>query len=162
MVERRTLDNGDAAWRRELHLSAGLRRLATFYGPIFAAFLLGMLTRRTSGLGVKIGILMGIAANLCLWLACPRVSWLWWNAIGCGVTVLVGYGLSLWRPAKVVPSETLWQPDRSRERGEAFGDAANASHSGRLSMTNWRVRYMGLVLYTLLMIGIAEGIAALA
>lgn len=133
-----------------------------FYGPILAAFLLGMLTRRTSGLGVKIGVLMGIAANLFLWLECPRVSWLWWNAIGCGIAVLVGYGLSLWRPAKVVPPETLWQPDLGREHREAFGHASDASRSGRLSVTNWRARYVGLILYTLLMIGIAGGIASLA
>jgi len=123
---------------------------SVFYGPILATFLLGMLTRRANGFGAKLGVIAGVAANLFLWVECPRVSWLWWNAIGCVVALGVGYGFSLWRSAAVAPSETLWRSETSREFSE--------SRSSR----NWRWRYMGLLLYTPLMIGLTAAIGTLA
>lgn len=133
---------------------------SVFYGPILAAFLLGMLTRRTSGIGAKLGVLAGVATNLGLWLGYPRVSWLWWNALGCLVAVVVGYGVSLWHPAKSVPPETLWRPDF--DLGQKVGGASPVERGNRTSSTNWRLRYLGLVFYTLFMIGIAVGLASLA
>ena len=56
------------------------------YGPILAAFVLGMLAKGVTAKAVKIGIIAGISANICLWLFTP-VSWLWWNMSGFFVVV---------------------------------------------------------------------------
>jgi SSS family solute:Na+ symporter len=68
---------------------------SAFYGPILAAFLLALLSKRTRGYGVIGGVLAGVSFNLWLWIYQPQVSWMWWNLTGCIVTLLVGYGTSL-------------------------------------------------------------------
>ena len=69
---------------------------SVFYGPILAAFILAILTRRTVASGVNLGIVMGVAVNIYLWLFVPEVFWFWWNAIGALVTLAIGYGSSIW------------------------------------------------------------------
>ncbi|MBN7795992.1 sodium:solute symporter [Parahaliea mediterranea] len=59
-------------------------------GPILAVFALGLLSRRASGVGACIGLLLGIAGNALLWRYAPGISWLWWNAIGFALTGLAG------------------------------------------------------------------------
>lgn len=66
-----------------------------FYGPILAAFVLAILTKKTHALGANIGIIVGVAFNMYLWLYVPEVFWFWWNAIGCLVTIFVSYSVSL-------------------------------------------------------------------
>ena len=66
-----------------------------FYGPILAAFILGVLTKRTHALGANIGIIIGVLFNMYLWLYVPEVFWFWWNALGCLVTMFVAYGVSV-------------------------------------------------------------------
>ncbi|MGY3791229.1 sodium:solute symporter [uncultured Aquimarina sp.] len=66
-----------------------------FYGPILAAFILAILTKKTHAIGANIGIVAGVLFNMLLWLYVPEVFWFWWNAIGCIVTIVVGYTLSL-------------------------------------------------------------------
>lgn len=51
------------------------------YGPILAAFMIGMFTKRIGPNSLKIGIFSGIAVNLILWIFTP-ISWLWWNLTG--------------------------------------------------------------------------------
>lgn len=51
------------------------------YGPILAAFLLGILTQWADGRSVKAGVWSGVLANLLVWLL-TDISWLWWNLIG--------------------------------------------------------------------------------
>ena len=51
------------------------------YGPILAAFLLGIMTKWAKPQAVKFGVLAGITTNVFLWLFTP-VSWLWWNFFG--------------------------------------------------------------------------------
>jgi Na+/proline symporter len=51
------------------------------YGPILAAFLIGMFTKRIGPSALKIGIFVGIATNFILWIFTP-ISWLWWNLTG--------------------------------------------------------------------------------
>ncbi|MFQ6115681.1 MAG: sodium transporter, partial [bacterium] len=51
------------------------------YGPILAAFLLGMFTTRVGARAVKIGVVAGILLNIYLWIFTP-FSWLWWNFTG--------------------------------------------------------------------------------
>lgn len=71
-----------------------------FYGPILAAFVLALVTKRTHALGANIGILAGVLFNMYLWLYVPEVFWFWWNAIGCLVTLSVAYLVSILIPMK--------------------------------------------------------------
>jgi Na+/proline symporter len=66
-----------------------------FYGPILAIFILAILTKKTNALGANIGLIVGVLFNMYLWLFVPSVFWFWWNAIGCVVTLVVAYMLSL-------------------------------------------------------------------
>ncbi len=52
-----------------------------FYGPILAAFLLGMSTVWAEARGTRLGVLAGILLNVALWRLTP-VSWLWWGLTG--------------------------------------------------------------------------------
>lgn len=67
-------------------------------GPILAAFLLAVLTRRTSDAGAASGIIAGFITNLALWKFAPGVSWLWWNVAGCAVGFAAGCLVSIFRP----------------------------------------------------------------
>lgn len=66
-----------------------------FYGPILAIFILAILTKKTNALGANIGLIVGVLFNMYLWLFVPDIFWFWWNAIGCGVTFVVAYTVSL-------------------------------------------------------------------
>lgn len=68
---------------------------SVFYGPILAAFILAIMTKKTHALGANIGIVAGVLFNMYLWLYVPEVFWFWWNAIGCLVTIIVAYTISL-------------------------------------------------------------------
>jgi len=67
---------------------------SVFYGPILAAFILAILTKKTHALGANIGIVVGVLFNMYLWLYVPEVFWFWWNAIGCLVTMVVAWTCS--------------------------------------------------------------------
>lgn len=71
---------------------------SVFYGPVLAAFVLGIMTKRASASGVKLGVLCGVAVNLILWKWFPGVSWLWWNVTGCVSAIAIGYTWSLGFP----------------------------------------------------------------
>lgn len=58
------------------------------YGPILMLFLLAILSKKTTGLSVNIGLLAGIAANIYVWKCQPQIFWFWWNIIGTAVTFL--------------------------------------------------------------------------
>lgn len=67
---------------------------SAFYGPMLAAFVVGVLTRRANGLGVVIGVLVGVGVNMTLWLVASgdadfTIHWMWWNVIGFIVTWIV-------------------------------------------------------------------------
>ncbi|MDD5482426.1 MAG: sodium:solute symporter [Kiritimatiellae bacterium] len=114
-------------------------------GPILAAFLLAILTRRANDPGVMIGIAAGFGANLMTWLLLPGVSWLWWNVSGCLVTFGIGYGASFLFRARVVPNlETLVY----------HADAARQFNYRR----NWRVYLWILAGYFLVMVAVLKGI----
>ncbi|CAZ96384.1 sodium:solute symporter [Zobellia galactanivorans] len=67
---------------------------SVFYGPILAAFILAILTKRTHALGANIGIVAGVLFNIYLWLYVPQIFWFWWNALGCLVTILIALAVS--------------------------------------------------------------------
>jgi SSS family transporter len=51
------------------------------YGPILAAFILGLVTKSVSARAVNIAVGIGVLLNLSLWLS-TEISWLWWSCLG--------------------------------------------------------------------------------
>lgn len=84
-----------------------------FFGPILAAFVLALLTRRTHAFGANVGLVAGVLFNMYLWLYVPQVFWFWWNALGFLVTAVSGYVLSLLLPGEAWKGE-LSKPVKSR------------------------------------------------
>ncbi|NIM18681.1 MAG: sodium/solute symporter [Candidatus Latescibacteria bacterium] len=62
------------------------------YGPVLAAFFIGMATRSVSPIQVKVGVITGIIVNIGLWRL-TDISWLWWNFIGFMVVFVIAVGL---------------------------------------------------------------------
>lgn len=115
------------------------------YGPILAAFLLGILTRRVRGTGIFTGVLAGIAANLLLWRA-TDISWLWWNAAGFSVTAGAAGMMSIIGGGRSVPPRT-----------EAASQAATTATAGAYNggKARWRVSYTLAICYFFAIILIA-------
>ena len=74
---------------------------SAFYGPILAAFVIGVLSRRATAVGVVLGVLAGVGLNVILWLFVPGVHFLWWNMLGFVATVFVS---SIWTLGGARPS----------------------------------------------------------
>lgn len=111
-------------------------------GPILAAFLLAILTKRTNDRGAMIGIVAGFLFNLYLWIYVPGVSWLWWNVIGCVVTFLVGYFVSF--AFEAVNADQLKNIVWRRNIGKDY------FHYKK----NWKIYYGILALYFMIMLGV--------
>ncbi|MFQ5663521.1 MAG: sodium/solute symporter [Terriglobia bacterium] len=109
------------------------------YGPIFAAFFLGILTRWATPLGVKVAVSVGIALNLYLWLGVPQLSWLWWNATGMGVSLPTAFVVS-----KLFPAPTRSVPLDPEEPARF----------------NWPLRYVLVTLYFFGIIGLCGWLQA--
>jgi Na+/proline symporter len=63
------------------------------YGPILAAFVLGLMTKRVTARAVNIAVGIGVLLNLYLWLA-TEISWLWWSCLGFFGTAATAYLVS--------------------------------------------------------------------
>ncbi len=65
-----------------------------FYGSLLGVFVLAFVVKRARARGAFFGILFGIAS---VWIASiyTEIEFLWFNVIGCLVTVLAGYLISL-------------------------------------------------------------------
>ena len=65
-----------------------------FYGSLLGVFVLAFVVRRANSRGAFFGLLFGIAS---VWIASryTDIEFLWFNVIGCLVTVLFGYLISL-------------------------------------------------------------------
>ena len=83
-----------------------------FVGPLLGAFLLGLLTKRANSFGAFAGMIAGTALTAVVarmpvaWLPAALqppsifpIAWLWYGPVGCVLTLIVGYALSLMRPA---------------------------------------------------------------
>jgi SSS family transporter len=82
-----------------------------FGGPILGVFLLGILTRRTSGMAAIIGMVVGVG---CTWLVTKTdASWLWYSPTGCGATFLTGYLVSFLLPAPAESDDNLLLKQRT-------------------------------------------------
>lgn len=104
------------------------------YGPILAAFLLGIATKWATPHPTKMGILAGVAFNLGLWLLTP-ISWLWWNLSGFVIAVLVAAALSL--------------RDNEPRKEPALGPAEP-------TRVNWRLVYVSVGAYFLFIVGLSR------
>ncbi len=63
---------------------------SVFYGPILAAFLVGLLWKRPAAPDVICGLVAGVGCNVCLWVVCGKqLYWMWWNLFGLMVVFLV-------------------------------------------------------------------------
>jgi SSS family solute:Na+ symporter len=90
------------------------------FGPILAAFLVGVLSMKTTTAGVLAGIFAGVGLNLTLWLAVPEIHWMWWNCSGCLMTVAVSWLVSRLAPPEgtrdarpyVLRIKHLWKTER--------------------------------------------------
>lgn len=73
-----------------------------FYGSLLGVFVLAFVVKRARARGAFFGLLFGIAS---VWIASnyTKIEFLWFNVIGCVVTVIAGYLISLTdtRPPKV-------------------------------------------------------------
>lgn len=118
----------------------GINKIGSaFYGPILAAFLVGVLFRLPTPLSILIGIPAGVAFNLVLWATRPDVHWMWWNLSGFVVTAAIALFVG-----KVVP-------------GKPAGDIApymvNYARL-RKNESGWLPMYLGLIAYFCLMVGL--------
>jgi SSS family solute:Na+ symporter len=114
---------------------------SALFGPILGVFVLGILVKRANQQGAIFGLAAGLLLNIYLWLFVPQVSWLWWNVLGCLVTVGVGFLLSL----------PFSRPDPESIKTLVFSREFNASVKYRI---NWKPVYWVLGVYAVLMIGI--------
>jgi SSS family solute:Na+ symporter len=112
---------------------------SAFYGPILAAFAVGVLSRRATAGSVTAGILCGVGFNLLLWLTMPGVYWMWWNLSG----FLVAAGVSFF-------SGPFGRSQRSDDVSRYVLNWDNLLKEER----RWLPAYAGLILYFLLMLTI--------
>jgi SSS family transporter len=70
-----------------------------FYGSLLGVFVLAFVVKRARSRGAFFGLLFGIAS---VWIASSYtdIEFLWFNVIGCLVTVLAGYLISLTEPRR--------------------------------------------------------------
>ncbi len=89
----------------------GLSIASVAYGSLLGVFLLGTVTKRANESGAILGMIIGFALNVTLWMrqahpigifghhfAVPLIAWTWYVLIGAIVTFAVGYLASLFLP----------------------------------------------------------------
>lgn len=86
------------------------------FGPILATFVMAILVKRISTKGANIGLLVGVAVNVYLWLFVPEIFWFWWNAIGAVVTFVVAYLVSMVAPVVSGHPEIKIEPIRFNQK----------------------------------------------
>lgn len=134
---------------------------SAFYGPILAAFLVGVLSRKATAVGMFAGIISGVAFNLYLWLFLPDVFWMWWNFTGLLVAVVVTFAVSLVRVR--TGSADGATGSRFSVRFGAGNSAADGEVIRRYTLGGsgffeheplWRPAYSLLILYSFLLLGV--------
>ncbi len=113
---------------------------SAFYGPILAAFLLGVAVRRVNLTGLIAGIIAGVAFNIYLWQGQPQIFWMWWNVFGCFVTMVVAYGASFLGPSQ----------DPEKVKQFIIWDSPHAANEKK-----WIPKYAVLVVYFFIMLLVA-------
>jgi SSS family solute:Na+ symporter len=101
---------------------------SAFYGPVLAAFLLGLGTRSITSSGIWTGVVSGVALNLTLWIGFPTIHWMWWNVFGCACTAVAAAAVTL-----------------TRGRSPAADPLTAGDSSPRISA--WKPSLLGLAVY---------------
>lgn len=105
-----------------------------FYGPLAAAFLMGILTGWIRGAGVFLGVVIGLLVNLLVWRSFPAVSWLWWGPIGFVAATTVAIIVTLCVQKRPLQEQKLIHLEEGKTR------------------TDWRAAYLLCVGYFFLII----------
>lgn len=96
---------------------------SVFYGPIVAAFLVGVLSKRVNSRGIFSGIIIGVGFNIYLWLYQPTIYWMWWNMVGCLLAGGIAWLASLSGPApsaEVISKYTLDKYKQDAEKPQTY------------------------------------------
>jgi SSS family solute:Na+ symporter len=109
------------------------------YGPILGVFLLAIFTRRTNDFGALVGVVVGVLGNVLVWQT-TEISWLWWNVIGCFVTMAAGFAAAHLRTP----------PTPEQLEGKVFFQGVESLFGCK---RNWNVYYMVLVAAFVFMLG---------
>ena len=97
------------------------------YGPILAAFTMGIISKRNYRYFIYYGIVAGVLFNVVLWVYFPQVFWMWWNLFGFLVTVAITELLYLFNKKETITIGLTHLPDRGLIK-------ANQKHVVVLSM----------------------------
>ncbi|MFB6344308.1 MAG: sodium/solute symporter [bacterium] len=111
-----------------------------FYGPLAAAFLLGILVPWIRPAGIKLGIVMGLVVDIAVWQLAPFVSWLWWGPIG------------------LVTSTATAVVVRMARAGPALGESDLISFEVFRQQHGWSHWYVVCVVYFFVIIAACYGI----
>jgi SSS family solute:Na+ symporter len=109
---------------------------SAFYGPILAAFLVGILTRKVTTRTMFIGIIVGVGFNITLWLTSANIYWMWWNLFGCVLTGFTAWILSI--------SNTTLSPEKYHITFQGLLEREQA----------WTSRYLFLIGYFLAILAV--------
>ncbi|MCP4216414.1 MAG: hypothetical protein GY765_17320 [bacterium] len=114
---------------------------SAFYGPIAGVFLLGILLKRKGQAAPLAGLFSGVGVNIVLWLGFESVvSWLWWNLIGFGVTLVVGTLAGL-----IFGSKQTRQSPPEAEPGFRFSGLVRSAPRGMVvALITWFVLVVGI------------------
>jgi SSS family solute:Na+ symporter len=105
-----------------------------FYGPILAAFIVGVLSRRASGLAMNVGVVAGVAVNLLTATVFSQVFWMWWNVFGFVVAAVVALAVSIFLPVS---------PDKV---------AGHTLYGSGMDLKRWLPSYLLLAVYFLVIL----------
>ncbi|UCF65578.1 MAG: sodium/solute symporter [bacterium] len=106
-----------------------------FYGPILAAFALGMINSRIASIPIKIGITGGILTNIFLWQY-TEISWFWWNVSGFLGTAGFAFLANFLR----------------NEQPETLSDSLLIQGREEHSRINWKMIYLMIIFYFFVLI----------
>ncbi|MCS7158601.1 MAG: sodium/solute symporter [Blastocatellia bacterium] len=76
-------------------IEASLTVNSFFGGVLLGVFLLGIGTKRANARGALFGLLIGMGL-LIITATMTKISFFWYSPLGCGLTFLAGYAVSLW------------------------------------------------------------------
>jgi sodium-dependent multivitamin transporter 6 len=127
------------------------------YGPILAAFLLGIITKRVRSIHIVTGVIIGIAVNVLLWQT-TVISWLWWNLTGFAATVAVAGFLSFTGAGGVATA--TGEGERAEVRTGA--DTERHIEAPVTAEPRWRFSYTLVIVYFFVIIAVAYLIQKLA
>jgi Na+/proline symporter len=85
-----------AGWGRTLgSLIVAVNKVGSlFYGSLLGVFVLAFFFRRVGGTAAFVGMLAGEAAIFSVWAFFTRITFLWYNVIGCAVVIVTALAVA--------------------------------------------------------------------